>query len=123
LSKEFGDFQTPPALVADVLKCLNVSGERWKRVLEPTCGSGNFISALLALPVPPREIQAIEFDLAYFKTAKSIAEQTSATRIIVQQAKVFDLDLQHNLSWSESGDLLVIGNPPWVTNSQLGVLE
>lgn len=123
MSKEFGDFQTPPALVADVLKCLNVSGERWKRVLEPTCGSGNFISALLALPVPPREIQAIEFDLAYFKTAKSIAEQASATRIIVQQAKVFDLDLQHNLSWSESGDLLVIGNPPWVTNSQLGVLE
>ncbi|PMB20759.1 hypothetical protein [Fischerella thermalis] len=52
MSKEFGDFQTPPALVADVLKCLNVSGERWKRVLEPTCGSGNFISALLALPVP-----------------------------------------------------------------------
>ncbi|PLZ79622.1 SAM-dependent methyltransferase, partial [Fischerella thermalis WC217] len=107
MSKELGDFQTPSALVADVLKCLNVSGQRWTRVLEPTCGSGNFISGLLALPVPPREIQAIEFDLAYFKTAKRIAEQTSSTRIIVQQAKVFDLDLQQNLSWSESGRLLV----------------
>jgi len=33
------------------------------------------------------------------------------------------LDLQQDLSWKTSGPLLVIGNPPWITNSELGSLE
>jgi tRNA1(Val) A37 N6-methylase TrmN6 len=123
LAKEFGDFQTPPALVADVLRCLNVSKENWQRILEPTCGKGNFISGLLSLDTPPREIQAIELDSNYFQTANQITKPDSITNIVIQQANIFDLDLQEYLSWSDNGRLLVIGNPPWVTNSQLGVLE
>ncbi len=122
MAKEFGDFQTPPALVADVLRCLNVSGENWQRVLEPTCGKGNFISGLLSLDTPPQEIQAIELDSTYFQTAKQIQKPNSIINIVVQQANIFNLDLRENLNWSESGRLLVIGNPPWVTNSQLGAL-
>jgi 16S rRNA A1518/A1519 N6-dimethyltransferase RsmA/KsgA/DIM1 with predicted DNA glycosylase/AP lyase activity len=122
LAKEFGDFQTPPALVADVLKCLNVSEENWKRVLEPTCGKGNFIAGLLAFNTTVREIQAIELDWTYFQTAKQITKPDFTTNINVQQANIFDLDLQKTLNWNDSGRLLVIGNPPWVTNSQLGAL-
>ncbi len=123
MAKEFGDFQTPLALVVDVLRCLNVSKENWQRVLEPTCGKGNFISGLLSLDTPPQEIQAIELDSTYFQTAKQITKPNTITNIIIQQANIFNLDLRKNLNWSESGRLLVIGNPPWVTNSQLGVLE
>ncbi len=127
MAKELGDFQTPPALVLDILQCLNVNGKNWKRVFEPTCGAGNFISGLLQLQVPPCEIQAIEFDSEYFYKAKEkvklIAQKHFSTRVIIQQAKIFDFDLRNQLNWSESGSLLVIGNPPWVTNSQLGALE
>jgi hypothetical protein len=123
LSKEFGDFPTPPALVADILKCLNVNGESWTRVLEPTCGCGNFISGLLSLPQPPKEIQAIEFNSKYCQEVTKISQKSIATRVIVHEARIFDIDLLQSLKWSESGDLLVIGNPPWVNNTQLGLLD
>ena len=121
MSKEFGDFQTPPALVADVLQCLSADKNLWSRALEPTCGYGNFISGLLALAVPPREIQAVEFNETHFRKANKIAEQSLLTRVVVKRARLFDLNLQ-SLKWSESGRLLVVGNPPWITNSQLSAL-
>ncbi|MGB3654688.1 MAG: SAM-dependent methyltransferase [Rivularia sp. (in: cyanobacteria)] len=122
MKAQFGDFQTPPALVAEILKCLSKSNKYWERVFEPTCGKGNFISGLLALDKLPKEIQAIEFDTEYFQAVKLIAENNNSTRVVIQQAKIFDLDLSQSLKWSANGNLLVIGNPPWVTNSQLGRL-
>ncbi|MGB3637230.1 MAG: SAM-dependent methyltransferase [Rivularia sp. (in: cyanobacteria)] len=122
MKAELGDFQTPPALVAEILKCLSKSNKYWERVFEPTCGRGNFISGLLELDKLPKEIQGIEFDTEYFQAVKLIAENTDSTRVGIQQAKIFDLDLSQSLKWSANGNLLVIGNPPWVTNSQLGRL-
>ncbi|WP_414619706.1 SAM-dependent methyltransferase [Calothrix sp. CCY 0018] len=122
MKAELGDFQTPPALIAEILKCLSKNNKYWERVFEPTCGRGNFISGLLALDQPPKEIQAIEFDTEYFQAAKSIYKKTDSTHVVIQQAKIFDLDLGQSLKWSAKGNLLVIGNPPWVTNSQLGSL-
>lgn len=81
MKAELGDFQTPPALVAEILKCLSQSNKYWERVFEPTCGRGSFISGLLALDQLPKEIQAIEFDTEYFQAAKIIAENTNSTRV------------------------------------------
>jgi hypothetical protein len=39
------------------------------------------------------------------------------------QANLFDLDLRKDLKWQEKGPLLVIGNPPWVTNAEIGGLN
>ena len=122
MKAELGDFQTPPALVAEILNCLSKSNKYWQKVFEPTCGKGNFISGLLALDQPPKEIKAIEFDTEYFQAVQKITENTNSTRVVVQQAKIFDLDLGQSLKWNVEGNLLVIGNPPWVTNSQLGRL-
>src|SRR5207302_7770979 len=44
------------------------------------------------------------------------------TRIIIKEANIFDLNFHTDLEWSETGPLLVVGNPPWVTNSELGTL-
>ncbi|MDZ4784905.1 MAG: SAM-dependent methyltransferase [bacterium] len=121
MSKELGDFQTPPALVTAVIESLNSTGKKWSRVLEPACGRGNFIKALLNLPIPPREIHAIELQSNYVKIAEKIAAEYSSTRVLIQQRKLFDLDLSRDLQWRETGSLLVVGNPPWVTNSQLGI--
>lgn len=122
MSKDFGDFQTPPALVAGVLECLGPVGEKWPRVLEPTCGRGNFVRGLLNSPVPPSEIQAIELQDAHFEVARKALERPSTPCGVVRKANVFDLDLCRDVRWSKAGPLLVVGNPPWVTNAQLGAL-
>ena len=90
MKAELGDFQTPPALVAEILKCLSKNNRYWERVFEPTCGRGNFISGLLALDRKPKDIQGIEFDTEHFQAAKLIAknisEKTDSTRVVIQQA-------------------------------------
>ncbi len=123
MSKEFGDFQTPPSLVAAVLQCLNATGKTWTRVLEPTCGRGNFIEGLLKQADPPCEIRGIEIQEAYCQTARKLITESGSTDIVIKQANIFDVDLRKDVQWREKGPLLVIGNPPWVTNAELGALE
>jgi len=121
LVKDLGDFQTPDALVAKVLEAINFSGQRWSRGLEPTCGKGNFVRGLLKAPIPPREIIGYELQITHLAEAQKI--RADATRIDIRQANIFDIDFRHDLRWHETGPLLVIGNPPWVTNAALGILN
>jgi hypothetical protein len=122
--RDLGDFQTPSELVAAVLGALEPLGERWTRVLEPTCGEGRFIDGLLALPTPPREIQAIEIQEDHCRAARESAllQQKRGVRVHITHGDLFDLDLKRDLAWRERGPLLVIGNPPWVTSAELGAL-
>lgn len=123
MNKEFGDFQTPAALVAAVLNSLYSMGTVWTRVLEPTCGQGNFIAGLLNLPNPPREIRAFEIQDTHLESASEIAKRTNSVCVKIEKANLFNVDLRRHLAWEDNGPLLVIGNPPWVTNSELGALE
>jgi len=120
LPRHFGDFQTPPELVAAVLDCLKREGKKWNRALEPTCGSGQFIAGLLDSGVAPREIQGIEIQDTHLANARQLVSDD--THLSITQGNLFNLDLRQDLSWKESGSLLVIGNPPWVTNSELSAL-
>jgi hypothetical protein len=123
--RDLGDFQTPPELVTEVLATLGPIGARWPRVLEPTCGRGHFLGGLLDHPSPPREIQAIEIQPAHCRAA---GERTARYRdrdigVTITCADFFGLDLARDLAWRQGGPLLVVGNPPWVTNAELGSLE
>jgi hypothetical protein len=122
--RDLGDFQTPPELVAAVLEALGPLGERWPRVLEPTCGQGHFIDGLLALPTPPREIRAIEIQEGHCRAARARFKSggRAGVRVQITQGDLFELNLKRDLAWRERGPLLVIGNPPWVTNAELGAL-
>ncbi len=122
MSKDLGDFQTPPALVNEILKSLEPI-EVWTRVFEPTCGEGNFIKGLLGRASPPREIQGIEIQQSYLNKVQSTVALSSSTQITLKCGNIFDLNLRKELQWKEKGPLLIIGNPPWVTNSQQGVLN
>lgn len=110
-NNELGDFQTPPSLAHLVVQ--RVAGNRWDRVFEPTCGTGGFLSAALALR--PREIVGLELQHEYAQEARSLSQ--------VIEADIFDVDLARDIPWkSRSGSLLCVGNPPWVTNAQLSSL-
>lgn len=105
-----------------VLECLGPVGERWPRVLEPTCGKGNFIEGLLRSYAPPAEIQGMELQESHFKTALKFQDASANSKVIVRRANIFDFDLRHDILWNGSGPLLVVGNPPWVTSAELGTL-
>jgi hypothetical protein len=121
--RDLGDFQTPPALVAAVLDRLGPVGARWARVLEPTCGAGSFLAGLLALDPPPREILGVEIQAGHLAAAREVASGAPASvRVSLTEGSVFDLNLKTTLDWRQGGPLLVVGNPPWVTNAALGVL-
>jgi hypothetical protein len=123
--RDLGDFQTPPGLVAAVLETLGPIGTRWPRVLEPTCGCGHFLIGLLAHRSPPREIRAFEIQPAHCRAAECLIGHRSdgGTHVSIACADLFRIDLKHDLNWREDGHLLVVGNPPWITSAELGVLE
>ena len=116
--RDLGDFQTPPALVAAVLEQLGPIGTRWTRMLEPTCGRGHFLAGALAGPSPPRQVIGIEIQEAHAHEARAAARGCGQ----VIRASLFDVDLRRDLKWTVEGPLLVIGNPPWITNAELGLL-
>ena len=118
--KELGDFQTPPALVAEVLDALERVGGPYARVLEPTCGRGHFLEGLLGRPAPPREIRGFEVQPGHAEVARSLARPDGPTRLVVEAADLFRVDLARDLGWLEAGPLLVVGNLPWVTTAALG---
>jgi hypothetical protein len=69
------------------------------------------------------EVRGIDIQTDYVKRAREIINRQHATNVVINHASIFDPDLRNDLSWQDKGPLLVIGNPPWVTNSALGTLQ
>jgi hypothetical protein len=118
LGRDLGDFQTPPELAESLTRRLGPIGGRWPRVLEPTCGRGNFLRAALDSPSPPREAIGVELQPIHCDEARAALDG----RATILNADVFAVDLAA-LPWRGSGPILAIGNPPWVTNAALGRLD
>lgn len=116
---EFGDFQTPVWFCKQVCTMLVEKGFKPSSILEPTCGKGNFL--LAALDQFPSIIKAIGIDtnaehIDFLQ--KKILSRPDTEKNAVFQADFFSTNWQQILS--ELPDpLLIIGNPPWVTNTQL----
>lgn len=121
LLKDLGDFQTPLALAEVIANRFTQDGRQWKRILEPTCGKGNFIRAFSHQVDAGCHIQGVELQAQYVGAAREIV-CPGAVQVDIHQASIFDLRLD-KLHWHSSGELLVIGNPPWVTNAALGSLD
>ncbi len=120
MSRALGDWQTPLDLSAVVFQLLSRLGMSWSRVLEPTCGTGNFlVSALAADPAPVKMI-GLDIQESHLANAR-IALPNDAPSVRLIQQNIFDIDLGKEIQWTTNGSLLVVGNPPWVTNAELGL--
>jgi hypothetical protein len=122
MSREYGDFQTPPELVDEILRILGPVGRQWSRVLEPTCGTGNFVAGLLRGNSPPAEIQGFDIQEEHLRTARQLIGRPQGTSVNLQHKDIFRVDFGSEVLWKTAGRLLVVGNPPWVTNAELGLL-
>ncbi|MCA1566781.1 MAG: hypothetical protein LC803_14280 [Acidobacteria bacterium] len=111
-----GDFQTPVELARLVWDTVDVSGV--DLIIEPTFGAGSF---LLSIPENcTAEVLGWEIDeFHYFSATENLKNQRRKARLIkgdVFAATASDIQLTPDAS------VLVIGNPPWVTNAEQGSL-
>jgi hypothetical protein len=115
---EYGDFQTPIELAEQVCQQLRTLGVNPSIILEPTCGVGHFIEAGLSVFPSVEKIIGIEINADYLKTMGN-NQKLVDPRIVLHHGDFFRLDWL-SLTKDGEGEILVLGNLPWVTNSQQG---
>lgn len=113
--KEFGDYQTPIEFATKICTYLrDVLMIYPKVILEPTCGIGAFIKASLDVFEGINKAYGIEINSEYVKMCK---ENCGDSRAIILNDNFFSFDTKSLTLNAE--DVLVVGNPPWATNSDL----
>lgn len=91
-------------------------------VLEPTCGVGNFLLAALEQFPTARRVLGVEINPDHVAELRAALERSAHSgRVAVIQDSFFHVDWA-GLLRDLPEPVLVLGNPPWVTNAQLGVL-
>ncbi len=120
---EFGDFQTPIELARKVCSLLSQRGLEPSGILEPSCGKGNFLRACLEFFPDVQNMVGIDINEKYVNVARSAINNLAPETISVEimHEDFFRVDWA-NVVKSLPEPLLVIGNPPWVTNAELGSL-
>jgi hypothetical protein len=118
---EFGDFQTPLDLACEIANFLRDSGEIADAVIEPTCGRGSFINAAIAAFPRTKTVYGFDINPQYVREAEDTAGRQGGRKVHLECRDFFQVDWVEFFA-SLEGTVLVIGNPPWVTNSALGLL-
>jgi methylase of polypeptide subunit release factors len=120
---QFGDFQTPDELAWEVVKILKLNHKiSPKIIIEPSCGKGAFIRASLNEFISSRVI-GLDINDKYVEEANlSISEYLNSENATIYQSDFFNMDWKSLIS-NLSGDILIVGNPPWVTSSELSILN
>ncbi|MDO5824930.1 MAG: hypothetical protein Q4Q22_00975 [Methanosphaera sp.] len=114
--KEYGDYQTPIDFADKVVEYaknqLNLNPDV---VIEPTCGVGNFVNAIRKY-YPDVPVKAIDINWEYLKEIR----QTDNVELFNENIFEFDFEKVKDEKYS---NYLIIGNPPWVTNTRLSKYE
>lgn len=127
---EYGDWQTNLDLAKRVCLLLKNQGLTPQVIIEPTCGTGAFILAsLVVFGDTISDIHGIEIYKPYINTLKfrlleyALSYPSSIKcRIHLWHQSIFDFDFRA-LAISKDKNVLVLGNPPWVTSSKLGEIS
>jgi hypothetical protein len=126
---EYGDFQTPLSLAKTVCEQLSHLGYRPTTLVEPTCGRGNFVIAALSVFPTIQTVYGLEIQENYVTECKSnllaqlLAEPQLKRAIHIKQGNIFTDGFPPELLHASRGPVLVLGNPPWVTNTALSALN
>lgn len=113
--REYGDYQTPASFAGAVCDFLIKKKSLQPRVvIEPTCGVGNFLKSSLIFDAD--EYIGIEINPEYCSIAQ---KRISDKRVKIYNEDFFKSDILKCIT----DETLVIGNPPWVTNSTLTYLD
>lgn len=119
---EFGDFQTPPSLAEAAMETLRKQRIKPKAVLEPTCGKGAFLLAAIKAFPKAQQFVGVDINQQYLAALKDqVFASGRKADIQLVHGDFFILDWRTLLSKLPQ-PILIVGNPPWVTSSELGLL-
>lgn len=124
--RQWGDFQTPPQLATQVCELVAATNFAPKIIIEPTYGVGNFIFAAAKIFPQLELIYGVEIQARHVWNFKinwlsRILEGYSPTiELDLHQADIFTHQFPAKLL--AASDILILGNPPWVTNAELSLL-
>jgi len=118
---EYGDFQTPMYLAQQIVQLLVELGVAPQSIVEPTCGKGNLLLAALDVFTVKSAI-GIDVNAHYIQYLESqLAQKSYIGNTIIRVDDFFFVDWANVLD-SLPSPLLMLGNPPWVTNTTLSTL-
>lgn len=112
--KEYGDYQTPAEFAE---KCVKYLKDNFRflpeMIIEPACGIGNFLASAGKFYENASKI-GIEINDEYCKTARQNIPEAQ-----IYNDNIFDFKFETDIDKK----ILIIGNPPWITNSELGKIS
>lgn len=124
--EEYGDWQTNYPLALSICQMLKKQGCCPQVVIEPTCGKGNFILAALKTFESLEDVYGIEINVNYLAELKQKLTElkvSSKPHVHLLNENIFNIDFKDIKAAIRGKNILVLGNPPWVTNSKLGELD
>lgn len=119
---QFGDFQTPVDLAFQVTQFLHAAGASPSAVIEPTCGVGNFLVASIRTFGGGIPHYGFDVNPDHVCTARDVLAGQKNGRHELTCENFYDKDWLAFFRSLPDG-LLIVGNPPWVTNSTLGSIR
>lgn len=122
---EYGDYQTPFGFAESVCAKLKKAYSLTPTVIiEPTFGTGNFIENAVFEFETINNVYGIELNENYYSMAKERLDRKEINaQIELHNADIFSFDFSEiKDSISKDDNILIIGNPPWATNTKLSSL-
>jgi len=117
--REFGDYQTPIELVNRIYDIIDERKIIFNSIFEPTMGQGNFLTQALTRYPKLNKIIGIETQTYYVNKFRENVLANDLlpleTEVNIKNKNFFEYDLAE----LPLDGVLMIGNPPWVTNSEL----
>lgn len=128
--REYGDFQTNNNLALQVSTYASLKNPNAEFILEPTCGKGSFILASLQNFKKIKKIVGVEIYLPYvwetkIRVLSFYLDNVDLYKPVIDiiHADAFQYDYNLLASSTKRMNTVVIGNPPWITNSELASIN
>lgn len=124
--REYGDFQTNLNLSNSIVEYILSKHNDFEFLIEPTCGKGNFIISALELSKSLKKIVGVEIYEPYvwetkFKILDYFLNKKDSPKpeIDIIHGNTFEFSYDRLAKSTKHFKTLIVGNPPWVTNSEL----
>lgn len=115
--REFGDYQTPIEFTKKICDYLRFEKRLTPSiVIEPTCGIGNFLESSLSFNAA--SYYGIEINTEYCNYCR---KRISDERVNIINSDFFTFNTKSLIN--DMSNVLVVGNPPWATNSMLSTFS
>jgi hypothetical protein len=119
--KEYGDFQTPLSLARRVAALIEQEESDIGTIVEPTCGVGAFLQASAERFGASPKYWGFDVNAEYVQAASAALARVGLPASTVQERDFYAVNWQEFLA-EQSGPVVIIGNPPWITNAGMGVI-